>query len=287
MSHVRRIDRDRAGYPERLSDLHDPPRRLFAVGSLGEALGWSGPTVAIVGSRRAADASLRLTRELAGAAAAQGALVISGLALGIDAAAHEGALGVAGATLAVLGCGPDIAYPRTNRRIYADIVSSGLVVSEFAPGTEPAPWRFPARNRIIAALADAVVVVEARQRSGALITADLALELGRDVLAVPGWPSFAGAAGTNGLLKAGAGLIEGPEDLLAWVGLEAGPAPRRSAALRDEPLLAALREQAGHPDELAGRLGMAAGEVAAGLVRLEIEGMMSRDADVRWVAAVR
>ena len=144
MSHVRRIDRDRAGYPERLSDLHDPPRRLFAVGSLGEALGWSGPTVAIVGSRRAADASLRLTRELAGAAAAQGALVISGLALGIDAAAHEGALGVAGATLAVLGCGPDIAYPRTNRRIYADIVSSGLVVSEFAPGTEPAPWRFPA-----------------------------------------------------------------------------------------------------------------------------------------------
>jgi DNA processing protein len=104
---------------------------------------------------------------------------------------------------------------------------------------------------------------------------------------VPGWPSFAGAAGTNGLLKAGAGLIEGPQDLLAWFGLEAAPAPRRSAALRDEPLLAALREQASHPDELAGRLGMAAGEVAAGLVRLEIEGMLARDADGRWVAAVR
>lgn len=287
MTRVRRIDRDRAGYPDRLSDLHDPPQRLFAVGSLGEALVWPGPAVAIVGSRRPAVASLRLTRELAAAAASQGALVISGMALGVDAAAHEGALGVEGATLAVLGCGPDIAYPRTNRRIYADIVGSGLVVSEFPPGTAPAPWRFPARNRIIAALADAVVVVEARQRSGALITADMALELGRDVLAVPGWPSFAGAAGTNGLLKAGAGLIEGPQDLLAWFGLEAAPAPRRSAALRDEPLLAALREQASHPDELAGRLGMAAGEVAAGLVRLEIEGMLARDADGRWVAAVR
>ena len=172
----------------------------------------------------------------------------------------------------MLGCGPDVAYPPHEPRIYADIVGAGLVVSEYPPGTEPAPWRFPARNRIIAALADAVVVVEARQRSGALITADLALELGRDVLAVPGWPAFAGAAGTNGLLKAGAGLIEGPEDLLAGSGWSAGPAPRRSAALQDEPVLAALREQPAYPDELVGRLGMAAGELAAGLVRLEIGG---------------
>ena len=178
--------------------------------------------VAIVGSRRPADAALRLAGEMASAAAGGGALVVSGLALGVDAAAHAGAL-EAGPTLAVLGSGPDVAYPRTNRALYDRIVERGLVVSEYPPGTPPAPWRFPARNRIIAALADVVLVVEARARSGALITADHALDLGRDVLAVPGWPGFSGAAGTNGLLKAGAGLVEGPSDLIAWLGIDPPP----------------------------------------------------------------
>jgi DNA processing protein len=287
MSAIRTLKRGGSGYPERLLQLHDPPQQLFTVGPLEEVLSWPGPAVAIVGSRKAADASLRLTRDLAAAAASQGALVISGLALGVDAAAHEGALKLGGATVAVLGCGPDLAYPRTNRRIYADIVRSGLVVSEFPPGTEPAPWRFPARNRIIAALADAVVVVEARQRSGALITADMALELGRDVLAVPGWPSFEGAAGTNGLLKAGAGLIEGAEDLLTWLGLDPASGTKPPTALADEPLLASLRDAAAFPDELTDRLGLAAGEVAAGLVRLEMDGLLARDGDGRWVAASR
>jgi len=285
MTDVRTLRRGTTGYPARLLELHDPPARLFTCGPLAEALSWPGPSVAIVGSRRAAEASLRLTRELAAAAAGQGLLVISGLALGVDAAAHQGALQAGGATAAVLGCGPDVAYPRTNRRIYQEITSRGLVVSEFPPGTEPAPWRFPARNRIIAALADATVVVEARERSGALITADHALDLGRDVLAVPGWPSFAGAAGTNGLLKAGAGLIEGPDDLLAWCGVD--PPARRPVvpSAPDAPLLTALGEAASHPDELAQRLGMESGDVAAGLVRLEMDGLLTRDGDGRWMPA--
>jgi len=288
MGDVLTVRRGAARYPARLSELHDPPARLFVRGSLTDALGWDGLSVAIVGSRRAADASLRLTRDLAAAASEHGLLVVSGLALGVDAAAHEGALDAGGATLAVLGCGPDIAYPRTNRRIYDAIVASGLVVSEYPPGTEPAPWRFPARNRIIAALADATVVVEARERSGALITADHALDLGRDVLAVPGWPAFAGAAGTNGLLKAGAGLVEGPDDLLTWFGID--PAPRRGQPRPQgdaAALLAALEVSAAHPDELVERTGLAAGEVSAGLVRLEMDGLLVRDGGGRWMPAAR
>ena len=229
------LRRRRPGYPGRLLELHDPPAELHLCGEHLELLAWERPVVAIVGSRRAGDAGLGMARELARGAAAAGALVVSGLALGVDAAAHEGALAAGAPTLAVLGCGPDVAYPRTNRGLYARILAAGLIVSEYPPGTEPAPWRFPARNRLIAALADAVVVVEAKVRSGALITADHALDLGRDVLAVPGWPAFSGAGGTNALLKAGAGLIESVEDLNGWLGLEtpaSGVGGRRSGAGR-------------------------------------------------------
>ena len=219
------LRRRRPGYPGRLLELHDPPAELHLCGGHPELLAWERPVVAIVGSRRAGEAGLGMARELARGAAAAGALVVSGLALGVDAAAHEGALAAGAPTLAVLGSGPDVAYPRTNRGLYARILAAGLIVSEYPPGTEPAPWRFPARNRLIAALADAVVVVEAKVRSGALITADHALDLGRDVLAVPGWPAFSGAGGTNALLKAGAGLIESVEDLNGWLGLEV-PASR-------------------------------------------------------------
>ena len=195
---------------------------------------WPGPVLAAVGSRTAGEPGLALARRLCRAAAAAGALVVSGLALGIDAAAHEGALDAAEPTVAVLGCGADVAYPPRNRALHGRVIEQGLVVSEYPAGTEPAPWRFPARNRLIAALADVVLVVEARRRSGALITADHALDLGRDVLAVPGWPGFEGAAGTNALLKAGAGLIEDEADLLGWLGLEAGGArPCRAARSPD------------------------------------------------------
>jgi len=181
----------------------------------------------------------------------------------------------------VLGCGPDVAYPRTNRGLYARIAATGLIVSEYPPGTEPAPWRFPARNRLIAALADAVVVVEAKVRSGALITADHALDLGRDVLAVPGWPAFSGAGGTNALLKAGAGLVESAEDLNGWLGLES---PARPAADGD-PVLVALREAPAYPDELSVRLALEPAALSAALARLELGGEICRDPHGRWMPA--
>ncbi len=171
--------------------------------------------VAIVGSRRATPQGLALARDLAAALVERGAVIVSGLAHGIDAAAHEGALRAGGTTVAVLGCGVDVPYPRRNRDLARRIRERGALVSEYWPGTPPAPWRFPARNRIVAGLAGAVAVVEAGRRSGALITADFALELGRPVLAVPGWPGAVASEGCNALLRAGAALLETAEDVIA------------------------------------------------------------------------
>jgi DNA processing protein len=275
------------GYPERLSHLHDPPLALFSAGRRPDALAWPAPVVAIVGSRRAADHSLRLARRLAAFAAGRGALVVSGLALGVDGAAHEGAL-EAGTTLAVLGCGVDVAYPRRHARLAVRVREAGLLVSEYPPGTRAAPWRFPARNRLIAALADTVLVVEARERSGALITADRALELGRDVLAVPGSPSSTAAAGVNGLLRAGAGLVEDELDLAGWLGL-APPAPLRPPELRPgaRAVLDTLADAPGYADELAARIGQPSSEVARALTELELEGLLARDGAGRFVPVRR
>ena len=272
------------GYPPRLRELHDPPLAIFTLGPATDALRAELRSAAIVGSRRAAEGGLRLAERLAAAVAASGGLVVSGLALGIDAAAHEGALAGGGTTVAVLGCGVDVPYPRRNRAIYARIAESGLILSEYPPGTPPAPWRFPARNRLIAALADVTVVVEARARSGALITADHALDLGRDVLAVPGSPGVAAAAGTNGLLKSGAGLIEGPDDLCGWLGLDPPPEPEPPDDDGDRRLLAALAEGPAHPDALSAALGVGAGSVVAGLTRLQMAGWAAPDGQGRWRA---
>ena len=181
---VRWLPRSDPRFPTRLARIHDPPTGLFVRGTADLAL-LERPSVAIVGARACssygADVAVTLARELAAA----GVLVISGMARGVDAAAHRGALEL-GVTVAVLGCGVDRDYPRAHTQLAGRITELGLILSEYAPGVEPAPWRFPARNRIVAGLAAATVVVEARERSGALITADLALDEGRDVLAVPG-----------------------------------------------------------------------------------------------------
>lgn len=277
------VRRGRPGYPGRLLELHDPPAALHCIGRLG-LLDWTGPVLGTVGSRTAGEPGLALARRLCRAAAAAGALVVSGLALGIDAAAHDGALDAGEPTVAVLGCGADVAYPPRNRALYRRVTEEGLVVSEYPAGTEPAPWRFPARNRLIAALADVVLVVEARRRSGALITADHALDLGRDVLAVPGWPGFAGSAGVNALLKAGAGLIEDEVDLLGWLGLAAaaGPAPAAPDPQAGR-VLDALRRGPAHPDQLATVLAMDAGPVSAAIARLELAGLVVRDESGCWI----
>ncbi|MGI9188328.1 MAG: DNA-processing protein DprA, partial [Gaiellales bacterium] len=182
---------DDARYPARLHDLVDPPSALYLrEPQSGEGLAalLQPPLVAIVGSRHASAAGISFATRLAGELAASGVGVISGLARGIDAGAHQGALSRSGRTVAVLGCGIDRDYPAATATLARRITTEGAVVSEYPPGTPPAPFRFPERNRIVAALADITIVVEAAARSGALITARLALDLGRDVLAVPGAP---------------------------------------------------------------------------------------------------
>jgi DNA processing protein len=265
-----------AGYPAVLAQLADPPVALYSRGS-GPALDTAPVQISIVGSRRPSDYGLGLTRELAEFSARNGVPVVSGIALGIDAAAHAGALGGGGPTFAVLGCGVDVVYPRTNARLFERVLERGLVVSEYPPGVAPAPWRFPARNRIIAALSGTLLVVEARIKSGALITADQALDLGRDVLAVPGSPASSGSAGTNGLIKMGAGLIENTADLAGWLGIEGGRDPDLALPEHLAPLMAEIGREPVYPDALCDRLQMSAADVAAAVTRLEIDGWVARD----------
>jgi DNA processing protein len=232
------VGRDEPGYPPYLRELFDPPPVLYVRGRLQAD---EGPTsVAIVGSRAASPAGLALARCMARDLAAAGATVVSGLARGIDTAAHRGALDAAGRTVAVLGSGLDRLYPPENEALAAAIAEKGAVVSEFPLGTIPYPANFPRRNRVIAGWSRAVVVVEAAQRSGALVTARAALEEGRDVFAVPGHPSHRASAGCNQLIRDGAGLVRDAADVAQEIGLalpvaqEPPPGDHVLAALRDD-----------------------------------------------------
>jgi DNA processing protein len=233
----------------------------------------SRPAAAIVGTRSCSPYGAQVARRLGRELAAAGATVISGLARGIDAEAHRGALEAGGPTVAVLGCGIDRDYPRAHSALARRVAEVGLLVSEYEPGIEPAPWRFPARNRIIAGLAQATVIVEARAKSGALITADFALEDGRDVFAVPGEITSALSRGTNELLRLGAAPLIEPVDVLAVLGLEEAPA-RHSLRLSTQAsrVRELLADRSASVDELVARSGLAADAVAAALVELELAG---------------
>lgn len=205
-------------YPAALDDCPDPPRTLWARGDLAVL---QRPTVAIVGTRRATAYAERVTRQLASTLARAGACVISGLARGVDAAAHRGALEVGGATVAVLGTGLEVCYPRGHAALQREIGERGLLLSELAPDDAAHPGSFPKRNRIIAALARATIVVEAGVKSGALITATHALEMNRSVAAVPGPIDVPQAQGSNELLRDGAAVVASMADALALLGLTA------------------------------------------------------------------
>ena len=266
------LTRRSRSYPPLLAAIHDPPRRLYLRGE-GSIEMLSRPAVAIVGTRSCSPYGAQVARRLGRELAAAGVTVISGLARGADAEAHRGALEAGGPTVAVLGCGIDRDYPRAHAALARRIAEVGLLVSEYEPGVEPAPWRFPARNRIIAGLAGATVIVEARERSGALITADFALEDGREVFAVPGEITSALSRGTNELLRLGAAPLLGPGDVLAALGLEEAPA--RSAALLSEQakrVRELLADRSASIDELIERSGLAADAVAVALVELELAG---------------
>ena len=260
-----------AEYPERLGNLGAPPSVLFVLGRLDLLL---DPCVAIVGSRRATAYGRRIAAQLGERVVRQSRCVLSGMAMGIDAAAHRGAL--PGDTAAVLGSGVDVVSPPRNERLYREIVARGVVVSEYAPGVRAEPHHFPARNRIIAALASDVVVVEASLKSGALITAGIALDLGREVHAVPGPIDRPTSAGANRLIADGAGVVvdTGLDELL----------PSAHPSLCDPALRDVLKSIPAAPvtvEEVALQLGLPVEEVATSLSILEIRGYLTPTRDGR------
>jgi DNA processing protein len=267
-----------ADYPEALRQVSDPPHVLYVKGALDERDHYR---VALVGTRRATSYGRSVAERLAGDLASAGVTIVSGLAKGIDAYAHRAALEAGGRTIAVLGNGLDQVYPAENTALARRIVEqdAGALLSEFAPGVRPDAPNFPRRNRIIAGLCDATVVVEAGQPSGALITADFALEQGRDVLAVPG-PIFSPMSiGANALLKQGAAPVTDAQDVLEALGLERRAVDEALArgvpALPDDEqvVFAALGQEPRHADDIARLAGRPAAEVAAMLTMLELRGL--------------
>ncbi len=308
------------GYPDRLADDPAPPAVLFAT---GDAAALRRPTVAIVGTRNATRPGRDLARQLGEELAAAGASVVSGLALGIDGAAHQGALaaieaaepadaadGVAaveagarpevpadgaevaaprgggvvgvGRPVGVIASGLDIAYPRRHAELHGRVAAAGLLLSETALGERPIAWRFPARNRIIAGLADAVVVVESRSSGGSMLTVSEALHRGLPVLAVPGHPTAPASAGTNDLLFDGATVVRSTDDVLGVLGLDPPPRPAADAhhgpplAAGQRAVLAALGDTPASLPELVARSGRPLEEVAEALVHLEARQLVGR-----------
>ena len=281
---VRRIERGDSEYTERLTHLHDPPDRLWARGPIRLP---ADRMIGIVGTRRATEYGRRMAHDLAFDLATEGWAIVSGLAAGIDSAAHRGALAAGGTTIAVLGCGVDHVYPTSNRGLYEAIGRRGLLLSEYPPGQTPRKFHFPERNRIIAALGSAAVVVQAGERSGALITAGLALNLGREVLAVPGAADQPVSRGAHQLLREGAAVAETALDVLRQL---YGPAYDGSPTVQGtlfDPASgsqeAGSRGSAGRlrdalvggpapVDELARVTGVGVSETLATLCRMEIGG---------------
>ncbi len=262
------------GFPDALRRIPDPPLALYVRGPLP-----SGPALAVVGSRRATQRAREVARSWSAELAAAGAWVVSGLAYGIDAAAHRGALEAGGFTAAVLASGPDRASPRGNARLAQRILDAGGAwISEHPPGTPALPHHFPERNRLISGLARALLVVEARMASGSLWSARHALEQGREVLAVPGPIDTDACRGSNLLLRDGAHVaLEAADVLWAVLGRDAPvarPAPPRDPAL--DPILEALREGPADAEALGSALGLSPAELAGTLLELELGGRVTR-----------
>jgi DNA processing protein len=276
-------------YPPRLKELPLPPPVLYARGGLSEA---DGLAVAIVGTRKTTAYGREAARMFAGVLAAGGITVVSGLARGIDAEAHAAALERGGRTLAVLGCGADVVYPPEHARLSRRISENGALLSDYPPGTPPDAANFPPRNRIIAGLALATLVVEAGEESGALLTARYAADYGRDVFAVPGSIFSPASRGCNRLISDGAAPAVSPEDLLAALDL-----PRIAPALQmrmtvpespvEEKILAALGSEPMHIDRLRASVGLPVETVSGALAMMELKGMVRPTGGMQYVAVSR
>ena len=263
-------------YPAAIAHDHEAPAVLFAQGDLAAI---EHPRVAIVGTRRCTHYGRDVSRQLGRQLAEAGVTVVSGLALGIDGAAHQGALDVDGAPpVAVVGCGHDIVYPRSHVRLQRHVAERGVVLSEWPLGTRPEPWRFPARNRILATLADVVVVVESHIAGGSRHTVDAANDRGRRILAVPGPITSPASAGTNQLLLEGCGPVTVVDDILVALGLDVSVAPtldfRRRPEGDDAVVLAAVTWTPTNLDQIIARTGLRPGRVAVALAHLEESGWL-------------
>ena len=276
-------------YPAKLLEIYDRPPLLYVKGNLKK----DDINISIVGSRLASTYGKYTTERISREIALQGITVVSGLARGIDSAAHRGALTAQGRTIAVLGTGLDIIYPPENKKLFAAICDSGAIISEFPLGTPPLACNFPARNRIISGMSYGVVVVEAGEKSGSLITARLALEQGREVFAVPGTIDSPGSRGTNKLIKQGAKLIENTIDILEEIlpQLEKTKMPEALSVSGEETcivkkkdnlnsddrqIIALLSDSRLHIDELINTTGLAPGDVLSSLMKLELNGIIKQ-----------
>ncbi len=274
-------------YPAKLLEIYNRPPLLYVKGNLKK----EDINIAIVGSRLASTYGKYTTERISRELVLQGITVVSGLARGIDSAAHRGALTAQGRTIAVLGTGLDIIYPPENKKLFTAICENGTIVSEFPLGTPPRACNFPARNRIISGISYGVVVVEAGEKSGSLITARLALEQGREVFAVPGSIDSPGSRGTNKLIKQGAKLIENTVDILEEIlpQLEKTKIPELLSVTRkktglvekkenlnssDRQIIALLSDSRLHIDELINTTGLAPGDVLSSLMKLELNGII-------------
>jgi DNA processing protein len=270
-------------YPGPLRSIPDPPPALFVDGEVPDVA-----SVALVGSRKASATGIETARALGLALSERGVCVVSGLALGVDAAAHEGAVEAGGFTVGVLGCGVDVVYPGRNRDLFRSVRRHGALISEYYLGEAPLAWRFPARNRIIAGLAGTVVVVEAPEQSGALITARHALDAGRDVWAVPGPPGVRECRGSNGLLADGAGVLWDIPEFVDAVARENGVPVPDEVSGDTQPLPAALEDteaavlcgvgfEPRGVDVVAKLSGVEMPKVLTALALLELKGFVTRD----------
>lgn len=290
-------------YPKNLKNIYDPPPILYLRGKIGTG---DENSIAIVGSRRATPYGLKVTEHLAKELAALGVTIISGMARGIDSCAHKGAIAGAGRTIAVLGCGVDIVYPRENVQLMNNIISQGAVISEYPPGAEPQKLNFPARNRIISGLAKGVIVVEAGEKSGTLITVDFALEQGREVFVVPGNINSSESQGTNRLIKEGAKPVTCIDDILeeidlgirggrdgsyrsfgpapnflntiqdTWESIEKAEGPFKDIDLNERNILKCVVYGQKHIDDIALESGIDIGTTSFLLTMLEVKGFIKQ-----------
>ncbi|PLX98865.1 MAG: DNA-protecting protein DprA [Desulfuromonas sp.] len=276
-------------YPSLLRTIHDPPALIYLRGTLD-----IDQAVGVVGSRRASTQGERTTWMICSDLARSGITIVSGMARGIDGVAHEAALAAGGTTIAVLGCGIDRIYPYENRKLYQQIPEQGAVISEYPPGTKPLAGHFPGRNRIISGLSRGVLIVEAAEGSGSLITADFALDQGREVFAVPGAIQNPNSRGVNRLLKDGAHLVTGASDIVEIVRpsttishRQGRPESPELLNQKEKTIIEQLGDEPVQVDDLARKSGLTPTELSAILLQLELRGTVSQLPGMRYIAAFR